>query len=245
MIEVQLIGRIGNNLFQYAVCRSMAERLGCNFWVNPSAWKGFDLFNIPFGKRDGNTKHTYKEGDMGYDLRIESVVDFTTLIGFFQSEKYFDNDKVREWFKLCPAKDDATEKIIEQYPINEYCYLNIRGGDVKFISSQKLKLEYFDWAREKMLTFNPDLKFVVVTDDREYAKTYFPDLPIQCNTESIDFRLMNSAKYLIIANSSFAWWAAWLNQNNIVVAPQGWLNVNIDKWKPGPRDIVVERFNWI
>jgi len=218
MIEVQLIGRLGNNLFQYAVCRTIAERLGCNFWVNPSNWGGFDLFRVPFGKRDGNIRSIYHEGDMGYDPQIEKVRDFTTLVGFFQSERYFDNDKARGWFKLFPEKDAKAEAIKQQYPIDKYCYLNIRGGDVKF---------------------------VVVTDDPPYAKEYFPDYPVLSNSVNVDFRLMTGAKYLIIANSSLAWWAAWLNQGNTVVAPHGWLNVNINKWEFSPRDIKVERFIWV
>jgi len=245
MIEVQLIGRLGNNLFQYAVCRTIAEKMGCNFWVNPTNWRGFDLFNVPFGKRDGAIKTIYKEGDMGYNPRIEKVQDFTTLIGFFQSEKYFDNAKAREWFKITPERDADTEAIIKQYPHYEYCYLNIRGGDVKFIPSQKLKLEYFIWAREKMESIKPNLKYVVVTDDPEYAKTYFPDYPILSNSINVDFRLMNRAKYLIISNSSLAWWAAWLNEDNVVVAPHGWLNVNINKWEFGPRDINTSKFIWV
>ena len=245
MIEVQLCGRLGNNLFQYAVCRTIAERLECNFWVTPSAWKGFDLFNVPFGKRDGTAKTVYKEGDMGYDKRIEKVQDFTTLIGFFQSEKYFDVNKARKWFEITPARDEETEAIIDKYPLEEYCYLNIRGGDIKFISSQKLKLEYFTWAREKMESIKTGLKYVVVTDDPEYAKTYFPDYPILSNSVNVDFRLMNRAKYLIISNSSLSWWAAWLNPDNIVVAPHGWLNVNINKWEFSPRDINTSKFNWV
>jgi hypothetical protein len=245
MIEIQLCGRAGNQMFQYAVCRTLAERLGCNFWVNPSGWVGFSLFNVSFGKRDGNTTAIYKEGELAYDPRIEQVKDYTTLIGFFQSEKYFDNDKARQWFRITPSNDRDAEAIRSKYPPDKYCYINLRGTDVKFISAQKLKLEYYDLAREKMLSIKPDLKFVVITDDVEYGREYFPDYPVMCNRVRTDFILLNRADYVILANSSFSWWAAWLNLNNVVVAPHGWLNVNINKWEFSPKDIKVERFIWV
>lgn len=245
MIEVQLCGRLGNHLFQYATCRSLAEKKGLNFWVNPSGWGGFDLFNVTFGKRDGVCHTKYQETKLEYDSRIEDVGDFTTLMGFFQSEKYFDHNKARMWFEIFPPNDSLVDDIIQKYPHEEYCYINIRGGDVKFISSQKLKKEYFLNGMDRMREINSVLKFVIITDDPPYAKEYFPNIPILNNSLRTDFLLMHRAKYLIMANSSMCWWASWLNPDNIVIAPHGWLNVNINKWEFSPRDIKVDRWEWI
>jgi hypothetical protein len=208
-------------MFQYAACRTIAE------------------------KRDGNEKCYYREGKTEYDDNIEKVEDFTCLIGFFQSEKYFDNDKARQWFKIVPERDKHADAIMAEYPIEEYCYMNLRGTDVKELGCQKLFLDYYNLAREKILSINPNLKFIVVTDDPPFGWKYFPDYPVMCNSVRTDFLLLNKAKYLILANSSFSWWAAWLNLNNIVIAPQGWLNVNVNKWEFGPKDIKVDRFIWV
>jgi hypothetical protein len=89
------------------------------------------------------------------------------------------------------------------------------------------------------------MKFLVITDDIPFGHEYFPDFPVISNSVRTDFTLLKSAKHLILADSSFAWWAAWLNEDNFVVAPHGWLNVNINKWLFSPKDIKVNRFVWI
>ena len=68
------------------------------------------------------------------------------------------------------------------------------------------------WVDENFRTVSP-AKFV--TDNR-LSKDYE------------DFRLMSLCKHQIIANSTFSWWAAWLNNNHdkMVMAPKKWFNVS-------------------
>ena len=108
-----------------------------------------------------------------------------------------------------------------------------------------LSKDYYDRAIGKMKALKHDIKFLVITDDIPLGHEFFPYYPVINNSKETDFTLLNKARYLIIANSSFSWWAAWLNQDNYVIAPQGWLNVSTKNEVFVPRNIKVERFNWV
>ena len=83
-----------------------------------------------------------------------------------------------------------------------------------------------------MLREFPDAVFYAFSDDPHWVesefKSYYSNITIvNCNADSdsyIDMRLMSLCKHNIIANSTFSWWAAWLNRNpeKIIIAPLNW-----------------------
>jgi hypothetical protein len=221
--------------------RTVAERKGYNFFMDWEVWCGHGLFNVDFGVIDGECLHSFSDTvQMEFNPAIFDVEDFTTLEGFFPSEKYFDHDKARQWFK--PILD-----VSKLYDYNNTCFMHFRGKDYNRGGWEKYQLPnaYYEEAGNKMLAINSDLKFVFVTDDKGEVKKRFPGDEVISTTSILDFAILNKAKYIVISNSSFSWWAAWLNLNNVVIAPAGWLNYNIDKTVFSPADIKVERFNWI
>jgi hypothetical protein len=243
MISADFLGRTGNNMFQYAMARTIAESKGFHFWFNKKKFAHHEIFNLDFGFNDAPIQQVYGESGHTFDPNVFNVGDNIVFNGYWQCEKYFDHDKARQWFKF-----DSTakaEEILSTHPIDQYCYINLRGTDMKLISSQKLDVGYYNDGIRIMRLFLPDIKFLVITDDVEYGHEYFPDLEITTNDVHTDFCLLNRAKYLIIANSTFSWWAAWLNLNNVVIAPYGWSNTHINKWVFSPADIKVERWLWI
>ena len=109
---------------------------------------------------------------------------------------------------------------------------------------------------------NPNVVFRIVTDDPEAAFAMFPeDRMMYCysdNNPVNDFRRLKSANYLVLNNSSFSWWAAYLNQNaKTIIAPSRWFNYNKNYDKAGlgkteannndwyPADIENDFFTWI
>ena len=244
MVEAQLIGLMGNQLFQYAVCRSVAERNGYNFFINSYIWLGHDLLDCDLGIRDGNPQFTFNDIEsQKFNPEVFNVADFTHLYGFFQSPKYFNREDVKKWFKLKPNEEAIAFQ--KEYNRDNYGYIHIRGGDARMNPQSILPLEYYQKAQKILLDINSDLKFVVFTDDKEFAHQYFPDLPIFSHSMETDFCILNSGKYIISPISTFCWWASYLQDDNVVIAPQGWYLYGIDKEKFCPEDIFTDKFIWI
>lgn len=252
MISVYLNGRLGNNLFQYAFCRIAAIKQNCNFYIpknreesisfysycshktfkyfemscesNPHYWTGENLFNIDYGFNDGNIIKSVG------DINIENVTDGTLLVDFYQSDSYlleYRNIIMNDWYKFNERIIEESKNLLNQYNIDEYCYIHLRGGDYKTIPQYFLPISYYIKAINHIIKINPKIKFLVITDDIDEGKKMFPEFDVISNTTEIDFYLISQSKYKIIPNSSFSWWASWLSKNNkITIAPNNWFNYN-------------------
>lgn len=82
---------------------------------------------------------------------------------------------------------------------------------------------------EKALEQFPDEKFLVFSDDREFAKQLFPDFQVYEGVNEIDdWNMMAGCKGHIIANSSFSYWAAFVSGNK-TVAPKDWYTDGVER----------------
>lgn len=235
MIGIKYTGRFGNNMFQYAFGRLMAIKLGYDFMVTDEIkhdimckdWFAIDR-GVKFNKHYSFT-NIIKEIKPG--VLLENYSDFSnvkkdTLIkGYWQSEKYFiGNEKLVEQFF-----QKKTEKYINETKHIKFdenlCIIHMRVGDY-LKHNWILPKDYYIKAMNRMLTFNKNLKFAIVTDTTSYAKHSFPNIDVISLSPQADFHRIMQAKYKIISNSSFSWWAAWLGHDasNITIAPERWIN---------------------
>jgi hypothetical protein len=243
MITVDHGGRLGNNMFQYAIARSVAEKNGYNFYINPHVWIGGTLFDCPLGVSDGAIKRSIKElDDKRFNPDVFNIEDYTHLEGFWQCEQYFEREDVKIWFK--PKYKQSVWNFQEIYPIGDYCYVNVRGTD-QHIPHLTLPKKYYDEAMEIILGFNSKLKFVVITDDIALAQEYFPSFPVFSNDRDTDFCLFHSARFVIGSISTFVWWSTYLNDYNIVIMPKRFYHYNLPYMGWGSIGLRTHKFIWI
>lgn len=214
-ITFRSIGRLGNFLFQAAACCGYAKKHGVK-WLcptdtqeNPNVYKWFP--NLPVGDVGGERYEAHDPSMFDYH-EIPYHPNGVKLVGFFQSEKYFKHAEaeVREVFKL------------KDYPeMAEYCSIHIRLGDYVTYANSFPPVTA-DYLRMAVAKFPSDQKFLVFSDEitkaREMVRTFFPNQNHRFfygegEDEYIDLSAMASCSHNIIANSTFSWWAAWLNKN--------------------------------
>jgi len=239
---------LGNQLWLYVVTRCKALELGVGFGIkSPEKFKGFSLFDLDFGEQiyggDGpeggppaqlpdGIRNYFREKLERHPITDQDVTTYsddwnliqpsTKLDGNFQGEKYIEKFKneIHGWLKIVDPQD------IEQTK-EDLCVINFRGGEYRSIRQVFLPKQYWEDAREKMLDINPNMKFKVVTDDEETAEKFFDASEISHQSLRQDYIDINSAKYLIIANTSFAWFPSWLNTNlELCIAPKYWWGYN-------------------
>jgi hypothetical protein len=164
------------------------------------------------------------------------------LNGYFQSEKYFKPyaDIVRKELSFKPLIKDRNKELASKILEGTSVSVHVRRGDyvnnaetTKVITSLDLEY-YFDSKKHLEKTLQKPINYFVFSDDIEWVKTKFTSFADVTyvdksfgNSDVDDMYLMSCCKHNIIANSSFSWWAAWLNSNSnkIVIAPKKWFNV--------------------
>ena len=245
MVTVELRGRLGNQLFQYSICRVMAERLGCEYSIPPE-WLGKEIFKCDLGGNPYTKSSTvFDEGVNAFNSDIFNIGNDTHLFGFWQSEKYFMGyeNKIRSWLKLDVPSTPYIQK--------EYCTIHFRAQDGYLRENFVLPVSYFERCKEYVRDkVGPHIRFVVVTDNPQLSKKYFPNDIIINNDMKTDLAILTHSTYKIISNSSFSWWAAWLGLPNsqLVVAPKRWMNYNNTITQEDsfyPHDIVTSNFHYI
>ena len=155
-----------------------------------------------------------------YDERINDIEDHTIIDGEFQDERYWEHrrDEVDEWLRVEPL--DLPDNL---------CVIGFRGGEYVLFPDLFLPPDYWINAMKKMKDRNPDVEFLVVTDDPDTAMRIFPRTAVQHEIGS-DWRHIRYAKNLILSNSSFYIFPAWLNKGAYIIAPHGWARHNLGYW---------------
>ncbi len=161
------------------------------------------------------------------------------LRGYFQSFRYFEDEKefVKNLFKVLEIKlGQPNLDLIEEIQNEQSVAVHVRRGD--YVSSQIVQnihgicgLDYYKEAIFKLIKNYKKLHFFFFSDDMDWVKEEFSFLNSRSFVDNNigsnswkDMILMSKCNHNIIANSSFSWWGAWLNNNKdkTVIAPKKW-----------------------
>lgn len=177
-----------------------------------------------------------------YDESVERVKDNILLRGYWQSEKYFRNMKaqLKEDFSFRRVFTENTVRW-ERDIFNETnaVSLHVRRGDYINLEDCKkiyaeITPEYYYKAIEYIKTRDAVSKIFVFSNDLQWCKENLHfDIPVSFvdgNDEGHgyeDMYLMSRCKHNVVTNSTFSWWAAWLNTNDdkIVIRPKEYYKI--------------------
>lgn len=245
---IKLKGGLGNQLFQYAYGRNCIEQ---------GEHVVFDISFFKENKKDTSRpfllkKFNIPESIVFVNQKENSFKKFISKIyskisgnySFFQSELYFKNieDIIRKEFTLKDPLSPTAQIYADQIKqAQDTVSIHIRRGDYVSNSSANkhhgtCDINYYERAISKIKESIESPTFFIFSDDIEWVKENLkienaiyvsnPNL-----AECEELILMSCCKNNIIANSTFSWWAAWLNPNlnKVVIAPQKWLNTDISK----------------
>lgn len=248
------LGRLGNQMFQYASLRGISANRGFNFCFpyypnavddgigNMLKTELFDCFemssvtNLNLQSIDSERPVVSEGGFEFNETLFNECPDWVSLYGFFQTEKYFKNveDVIRKDFTFKKEILDPCKEMIsgirEENNDSSIVSLHIRRTDylTNSCNHSPLGLEYYERALSE---FSNEVPVIIFSDDPEWCKKQelfsSERFLVSENTSGyIDLCLMSLCTDFIIANSTFSWWGAWLSNRGKVIAPSKWFGPN-------------------
>lgn len=272
MIVTWISGGLGNQMYQYAVGRLLAEKTGqdlffdLSFFKNGGQHNGYELERL-FGIRDKSISQENLVDIYGWQVkpflrrfvvkehlsflrnskimvdgqsdvsRIDSESDYY-LFGYWQSEKILLDFRreVYDFFPFPIIDDPDNVSLLELISESNSVSIHVRRGD--YISNKKSAthhsfcgIDYYLNSIEYVCQRVDNPLFFVFSDDIEWARSNLPASHRYVFVDNnkgaasyVDMLLMMRCEINIIANSTFSWWAGFLNvnENGLVVAPKRW-----------------------
>jgi len=241
-VTARLKGGLGNQLFQYAAGKALAQRLGTPFFIDtgfylkPHSHRQFKLPDLGltaqtnnFSKPrriisklkakllplsvNGNMNYLSEPDDYGYHEFACDASQHSYLDGYWQSDKYFREIRQQLLKEIDLSNIGISDEAIA-LPSENTVAVHVRRGD--FISQNSSQALSSDYVVRAMRKFNNNVDFMFFSDDIAWCKENFKGDNIAFannQTDLQDLKQMSEAAHNIIANSTFSWWSAWFNQN--------------------------------
>jgi hypothetical protein len=253
MIKIDIMGRLGNQLFQYAFAYAAAKRLNTDFILHyydhkdhltntcpliiDKYFKLFKYRQTPYLITSKDNKFKIKEWNnlLPPELIMSNLEDNCRYQGFFQSEKYFkevSRDLKKEFQVKKKFRKEFDIKFGDFFKVNKTIIIHVRRGDYMDwnineinVSNPFIDINYYTKFLNSVSNLN-DYKVIFLGDDLKHFEDIFGSHHMYLkNSEIIDFLLIMNADVICLSNSTFCWWGAYLNpkENKEIYAPEFWL----------------------
>lgn len=290
MKVVNIIGGLGNQMFQYAFALSLVKKfpkedvyIDIHHFHSYQLHNGFELksifrnIDLPIATPDlvkavsryiphyklsrlvrklfPNLKSEYIESCNYLSSNEPFLQEYDCYYeGYWQAFPYYKDlqDEIIHAFEF-PQPNDYNVKLEANIVSSQSVGIHIRRGD--YLKEKAFKgiceLDYYRKAIERLMeSDNSLMNFYIFSNDIEWCKKYIQPLVGENKIEYVtgnrgkesywDMYLMSKCKNLIIANSSFSWWGAFLNKNvDKVYAPSIWVNRNQNMEIHNPKWILI------
>lgn len=243
---------LGNQLFCYVTTRCIAmdnhlpfsilgsETVANNIHSNCGMYFMELDYGIPSSKEDyrqvyyekedriytGNSRHDLTHGCYvtGVDEKLMHPEDNTLLYGNMQAESYYIKykEEIRQWLKVKEEYDCM------EYSRDNLCILHLRCSDYLDCPELYLRKKYWKDGIRNMKKINPDMEFMIITNDVKEASKILPGIPAYNFDLAKDYSIIKNAKYLLLSNSSFAYFPAFTSTTvKYILAPKYWARHNV------------------
>ncbi len=254
-VSSHLQGGLGNYLFQIAAAYCISKRDNKELRIDTSdiaiIHSPLELYhknilrNVQFGNIDNFEFIHYSHHSPISYMDIPSINGNLKLDGYYQNERYF-NEYREEVLNLFKIDDDTKSYLLEKYSTLSFensCSIHVRRGDYVNLP-HVFYLQTIEYYKQAISMIGEDSLFLIFSNDIDWCKTNLNFIKnkifISENLDYQDLYLMSMCNHNIIANSSFSWWGAWLNQhsNKKIIFPSLWFSNGIDASEIGG-------LNWI
>ena len=189
-----------------------------------------------------NNQSIIIEHNLLFDSSYLNFKGSAYVIGYWQSEKYFSaiENQIRNDFQITLPPSQANQNMLDRIKGSNAVSLHIRRGNyvqIDYVNTVHgtCSIGYYIEAMDLIASKVSNPVVYIFSDDIPWAKEnlhlnfemVFVDIN-DAQTDYEDLRLMSACRHHILANSTFSWWGAWLNNNSdkMVIAPKIWFADN-------------------
>jgi hypothetical protein len=227
MIINDLVGGLGNQLFQISAGFAHAKKVQTDYAINYKIGSVFNGQGHPHVRyKDNIYKNIPETNENFFSLYREPKFSY---IGYFQSKKYFHGyeEEVKSLFEF---PNSLSKKVLNKFKKikKKKVGIHFRLGDYREKVTEGVfhNIDYSLYLQEATKYFGNEYEFIIFSDDlnslkREVNLQDFINL--ENDNEIEDLYSLSQCDSVIISNSSFSWWGAFLGKKKeMVISPDKW-----------------------